>query len=508
MACGRGRLVILACSCGLMAGAGALPAASSEDHVWFIVRSDAPRARLELRHCARDAGCPYYTRGLTLAVNDPNAIEAMAAWRNQLWLVFAPTPGEPARRETFTVQVQRNPALEVWYHEPHDHLRAVVSLNGAGSLGGFVGTADGPVAMILDQGPPETGETAARLLQLRGRQWHEVPLPRGLGREDWRLGAAGPDGRNLLLLQEPEGRGGPVVVHRRDADGVWSAGEVPLAPVRLRSLSRVGPNVALVMETAPAGQVEVAYLRPGSLLRLAQLAPPQGRWSVLGARDGLRLIGQTPLGEVVMTRIDPISGDVGPREVMAPQSLMSGRVLHRPLFLALGITALMVIVLFRPTGSAATVALPESMAALPPLPRLLAVAADLGVSGVVSLILFRCPPVELLWWPLWTTDLWASAPFLVMVGLTVAHSTLTELAAACTLGKKLVGAKVVGGDGARPSAGAILVRNALKTIVLLIPVLAVFSILNPHLQGLGDQVARTVVVRQRTGGDDETPNDR
>jgi uncharacterized RDD family membrane protein YckC len=187
---------------------------------------------------------------------------------------------------------------------------------------------------------------------------------------------------------------------------------------------------------------------------------------------------------------------------------MTGRVLHRPVLLALGITALMVIVLFKPSGSAASVVLPANMVTLGPLPRLMAVAADLGVSGVVSLIVFRCPPVELFWWPLWTADLSASAPFMVMIGLTVLHSTLTELIAACTLGKKLVGAKVVTAEGARPSARAIIARNALKVIVLLIPLLAVFAVLTPHLQGLGDQVARTVVVREQTEDEGEPPKDR
>jgi uncharacterized RDD family membrane protein YckC len=503
-----GKTAILACAGCLMAAAGSLPAASSDDHLWFVVRTPPPGARLELRHCARDADGPYYTRGLTLAVNDPDDIEAMAAWGNQLWLVFAPGPAETTRRETFTVQVQRNPALEGWYHEPHDHLRAVTSIESAGSLTGLVGTADGPVAMIVDREPPQAGGPQARLLQLRGRQWHDVPMPQVTRPDAWQLGTAGADGRVLVLIGGPDRPGGPATVHRRNAEGGWSAGEVPVASQRLRSLARVGPNVALIMDAEPAGGVEVAYMRPDMLLPLARFVPPQGRWSVQGVRDGLRLIGQATQGEVTISRIDPITGEVGSRKVMGPQPLMTGRVLHRPVLLALGITALMVIVLFKPSGSAASVVLPVSMVTLGPVPRLLAVAVDLGVSGVVSLIVFRCPPVDLFWWPLWTADLSASAPFLVMIGLTVLHSTLTELIAGCTLGKKLVRAKVVSAEGARPSARAILARNALKVIVLLIPVLAVFAVLTPHLQGLGDQVARTVVVREQTEDENEPPKDR
>ncbi|MHC4963386.1 MAG: RDD family protein [Planctomycetota bacterium] len=499
----------LVCSCLLLAGAGALPGASSDDHLWVIVRTPAPGSRIELRHCAPGTDGPFYTRGLTLAVDDPDAVEAMAAWGNQLWLVFAPTPpafptpGEAPRRETFTVQVHRNPALEAWYHVPHDRLRAVASLQGAGTLAGFVGTADGPVAMIVDRMAQGPG-----LVQLRGPQWQELSLPQGLGPGPWWLGSSGPDGRSLVLLGEPDRPGGPATVHRRDGAGAWSAGEATLGPGRPRSLTRVGGNVALVVERAPQGPVEVAYVRPGVLLRLARLTPPEGRWSVLGTRDGLSLLEQVPEGEVAISTIDPISGTVGQRQVMAPQRLMTVRVLHRPLLMALGITALMVIVLFKPSASASAVVLPVSMVTLPPLRRLVAVAVDLALSAVVTLLVFRCPVVELLWWPLWTADLAVSVPFLAMIGLTVAHCTLAELAAASTIGKKLLGAKVVSCDGARPRARAIIVRNALKVIVLLIPVLAVFALLDPHVRGLGDHVARTVVVRTRRGGGDAAPNDR
>jgi hypothetical protein len=349
----------LVCSCLLLAGAGALPGASSDDHLWVIVRTPAPGSRIELRHCAPGTDGPFYTRGLTLAVDDPDAVEAMAAWGNQLWLVFAPTPpafptpGEAPRRETFTVQVHRNPALEAWYHVPHDRLRAVASLQGAGTLAGFVGTADGPVAMIVDRMAQGPG-----LVQLRGPQWQELSLPQGLGPGPWWLGSSGPDGRSLVLLGEPDRPGGPATVHRRDGAGAWSAGEATLGPGRPRSLTRVGGNVALVVERAPQGPVEVAYVRPGVLLRLARLTPPEGRWSVLGTRDGLSLLEQVPEGEVAISTIDPISGTVGQRQVMAPQRLMTVRVLHRPLLMALGITALMVIVLFKPSASASAVVLP------------------------------------------------------------------------------------------------------------------------------------------------------
>jgi len=76
------------------------------------------------------------------------------------------------------------------------------------------------------------------------------------------------------------------------------------------------------------------------------------------------------------------------------------------------------------------------------------------------------------------------------------------------LGKMLVGARVVMVDGARPASRAILVRNLFKALVLLIPVLAVVALLNPHGQGLGDLMARTVVVRPASTVSEHARNDR
>ena len=110
--------------------------------------------------------------------------------------------------------------------------------------------------------------------------------------------------------------------------------------------------------------------------------------------------------------------------------------------------------------------------------------------------------------PLWTTDLADCVPSMLAITLTVAHCTVSELLTMRTLGKLLVSARVVAVDGSRPRPGAILVRNLFKGLVLVIPVLAVIAMLNPHLQGLGDAVARTVVVRDPRRRPDRPSNDR
>ena len=180
---------------------------------------------------------------------------------------------------------------------------------------------------------------------------------------------------------------------------------------------------------------------------------------------------------------------------MSYQPLMTSRILHRPLLIAVAVTALMVVLLVRPDPDRATVSLRPNQVVLRPWSRVVAVSVDGAVAAVVTILVLGCRPQDLIYLPLWTTDLAESVPFLVMLGFTVAHSTVTELGTGRTLGKALVGARVVATDGSRPAARAILIRNMFKLLVLLIPVLAVVGLLNPHVQGLGDSLAGTVVVR-------------
>jgi uncharacterized RDD family membrane protein YckC len=131
---------------------------------------------------------------------------------------------------------------------------------------------------------------------------------------------------------------------------------------------------------------------------------------------------------------------------------------------------------------------------MPPIPRLLALVMDLFPGGVVSVLVLRCSPIDVLRLPIFTDSLELALPFLVMVGVAFVHMTLTEMIKGTTLGKALLGARVISNSGQRPDAKQVLIRNAVKVLILLVPVLAIFALLNPNLRGFNDLVARTVVV--------------
>jgi uncharacterized RDD family membrane protein YckC len=469
---------VLSCLTPAAVAAEQLMSASSGDHGWFVVEHPTAQARFELHHYARTMDGPHYNTGLALG----RMPRVMAAWGNQLWLIFE----EARRREVFTVGVHHNPVLGVWQHQPPDRLRAVARIEHAGEIVAAAGTPQGPLVLLRGSSP--------RLIQLVGRNWREIPLPDAFDPGGGcRLVVGGPRGRRILLLDAPIGSGG-TMAHWRDPDGGWTRNDVGIVPGRLlEQVTSVGPAIVLVLADAGAGQVEVAYMRPWQLLPLAELDLPAGPWTVLGLSDRLLLV-ETDRGAVSMRRIDPVTGGVSESRPMTPQPVITGRLLFRPLLLAVAITALMLVLVFRPQPADAVVTLPASLVLMGPVSRLLAAGIDLGVAAGLTLVVLGCPATDLLDLPLVATDIARAVPFIVAAAITVGHSTLAEMATGRTLGKMLLGGRVVNLDGSRPRPLAILVRNGFKFVVLLIPVLAVVALMNPNAQGFGDKLARTLVV--------------
>jgi uncharacterized RDD family membrane protein YckC len=90
----------------------------------------------------------------------------------------------------------------------------------------------------------------------------------------------------------------------------------------------------------------------------------------------------------------------------------------------------------------------------------------------------------------------------LLLVVAVAYYVLCEALTGKTLGKKMVGIRVVGDDGKHLSASAAVVRNLLRLIDAFVFYLVgfLFAVQSPHGQRLGDRVAGTVVVRDSTSG--------
>jgi uncharacterized RDD family membrane protein YckC len=82
--------------------------------------------------------------------------------------------------------------------------------------------------------------------------------------------------------------------------------------------------------------------------------------------------------------------------------------------------------------------------------------------------------------------------------LALCYYVLAEGLTGRTLGKRIVGIRVVGEDGADITFGAALVRNLLRIVDGLLGYLVgvIFALTSPRRQRLGDRAAHTVVVRR------------
>ena len=88
--------------------------------------------------------------------------------------------------------------------------------------------------------------------------------------------------------------------------------------------------------------------------------------------------------------------------------------------------------------------------------------------------------------------------FWLLLALGVGYYTVCEAATGATLGKRMVGIRVVGEDGDDVTLGAALVRNLLRLVDALFFYLVgfLFALTSTRDQRLGDRAAHTIVVRR------------
>lgn len=97
----------------------------------------------------------------------------------------------------------------------------------------------------------------------------------------------------------------------------------------------------------------------------------------------------------------------------------------------------------------------------------------------------------------------------VFLALFVTHGAVGELIFGRSVGKALVGLRVLMIDGKPPTLAAVLLRNLIRLPELAIGFVILYVLISEHRQRLGDLLARTVVVTRKPVelSDDEAPPD-
>lgn len=470
-----------------------MPGASSGRSLWFAMEDPEDPRRSRVMHVSTDRE-PATVRVAAVLEGE---VEAIAAWDDQAWIVLAPRSDDRPRREVVTLQTARNPASGLDYSWPREGPRLLPSLPGEGRLLAFAADAEGPVALIWPDrlrsqrvrrgGDSEDG--AASLLRLeREASWVQLPARPGEGLEEW-LVVDGTSSPTLAGLSPDPADRGVTVVRSVEEPATSRRWEVAFKSI-VAACSIEG--VVVLALRRQFGSIHVVYPREAAVLDLAVLDAPRGPWLLGATMDGLRLVEQDG-DRLTIRAIDRIEGTVSPPAVLGPPKFGRGGWLHLPVLGLLVVTAVLALVLFRPLGEEDGPTLPEGWAPLPASWRLLALAIDAIPALVVTVAWLGVDPRDLVVLPAWTLEGEAALPSAVAIGGTILWCTTWELLLGATPGKLLVGGRVIDATGRRPSVVRTLARNLFKAVMLYAPILAIFALLSPSGQGIGEVVSRTFV---------------
>jgi uncharacterized RDD family membrane protein YckC len=125
--------------------------------------------------------------------------------------------------------------------------------------------------------------------------------------------------------------------------------------------------------------------------------------------------------------------------------------------------------------------------------RFAATAIDMLPCAIASVVLFESDLVSILIPPLWSADIQMSFPYIAMVVAAIAFSMFEEITFGRSMGKRLMGGRVVSIHGEPAAWWQHIARNLLKGLVLLSPVLAIPSLLSPTGAGIPEMISRTRV---------------
>lgn len=482
-----------------------LIAASSDTQLWFILDSTQKTDSYQLFHHAQSLQGPYFQRFQMM-----RDVPIMAgAWDDHVWLVFhAPaSSGREIRREVYMVQARMSASLGMYEQSPLDHLAKIQSLPREGGLVDFVGTPRGPLALLIpyqragvkiEAGPSSLASTptlqAPVLLQLRGNEWVEIDLPDGidLTRNSF-LSAGGRDGLSIVLLSVHQQLLDRADLAIRDSEGNWRVWHPELDSRHVIDLLRVKEHLVVVEEKDGIDELTISTLTNTRMDKISSFPIPDDPWALVGMRDGLRLLARSPRGETSMTRISLISGQSGREETMVIQPIPP-RAIWQSVITVIFVGLVIFTVVVLKSGPGEPVTLPQNTMVLSLGLRVTALLFDLAPGGILTVLILEKSPLDLIYHPLFASEPSQMVAFGMMLGLTMTHSLLGELWKATTMGKAIIGARVITCEGQRPGMKQIFIRNMLKALILLIPPLGLLMIRNPYLQGLPEIKSRTVVV--------------
>ncbi len=487
-------------------------AASSGTHLWWISNNPyETTARFELLHHAAADDERQFQVASTFAEKPI----ALAADGERVWLVFEALNH---KMEVVSGATQFNPASELWFITQGGALQLRPSIAGESleSLAAFDGE---PWAII--QGQPD-----ARVL--RGGQWISVQLPAAINDCQVRmlvvaggaLNALGQSSDHSIKRFKRESQ-----AESKAESQVWIE-----SPMKAREfLYAVDHAARFACVTGSYDEQALNWVEAGELAPIMAIAfnksfPKAGSGQVTGMGSGFAWIAETRRAtqktmfrQSCMSVLSDEAAEFSEPIKLRAQISKASRWYHLPILgvLSLGaiIAAFLVRALNSPLNPLEKARTKEgdmdsqALAQKPEAPfkkwrRLLATVIDLLPCAIASLVIFKdAYAIQILIPPLWSADIDISVPYIAMVVAAIAFSMFEEIIFGRSLGKRLMGGRVVSIHGEPAAWWQHIARNLLKGLVLLSPVLAIPSLLSPMGAGIPEIISRTRVESFEPGSD-------
>lgn len=437
-------------------------ACSSGEHAWWV--APAEQGRWAVQHTERvGAGEPPSFHVAAAFEDEPVSLAAEGA---RVWVVFR---GVGGRSEVMTGEAARNPASGLRFMRPAG-LRLCASL---------------PVAKVRSTAAHDgtlwaLATDAPQAWRLRGERWDAVPLPTACDAASrLALASAGDD---LWLVAA--GADGSASRRWRRSGEAWES--VALQTPPWSAIVTGAPRLAFQLADGSIGAVQ-----HGAFVRACD---QPGTGVPIGWGDGFAAIdadGDAPR----LAQSEFGSAGFGAFVTLPAQRSVAVRWFHLPVLGVLSLGVVIAAVLVRGAAMVRGVPIVQGPEPMPLARRFAALAVDVAPAAGASLLAFDAELDRLLLPPLGSTDLSESLPFVTMAIGTVAFGALEEMVGGRSLGKRVFGGLVAREQGPAAEPWRHALRNLLKGLVMLSPVLALPVLVGRRRQGLPEAVTGTIVAK-------------
>jgi uncharacterized RDD family membrane protein YckC len=331
-----------------------------------------------------------------------------------------------------------------------------------------------------------------------------MPVPPDLSPDHFmQLVMISPKLNRLAILSETRPPSG-LTVHTFDGQ-TWSRDRYLLKLSPLSQGIGIEDDLAIVAPLAGADSrhFNLFYLRPpGSVAPRGTVKPitPGSPWAVACYDNRITIVLSPPdqplrWAQYSITDAARQSEPGEPRELTETAPSMAPDPMTLVFIVAIVIGMLFLFATARREPGASVPRLPPDLRTVGPS-RAIAAVIDLLPAIIIAMIVFKLRnPVDLFTnWPGTTTEWKKVLPAALAITIYVTHTSVCELLFAASLGKAIMGLRVVNLLGEPPHIWQVLARNIFKAVELIAPLLLVLPLLSEHHQRLGDLVARTLVV--------------